>query len=107
MTLKRWTLLLLASALFYVPDLPGARAAAEEAAAAQPAALQPPYILGLIARMENRADDAVSSLRRVLAVDPQDVGANLTLGQVYLQQRRYDEAIACVSAATVVEPYNA
>jgi len=29
----------LAIALFYVPDLPGARAAAEEAAAAQPAAL--------------------------------------------------------------------
>jgi tetratricopeptide (TPR) repeat protein len=97
----------LAIALFYVPDLPGGRAAAEEAAAAQPAALQPPYILGLIARMENRADDAVVSLRGVLAADPQDVGANLTLGQVYLQQRRYDEAIACFRAATAVEPYNA
>ena len=96
----------LAIAYFYVPDVPAARKEAEAAAASAPEAPQPHYLLGLIARMDNRPDDAVASLQKVLAADPRDLGANLVLGQVYLQQRRFDEALAAFRIATAVEPYN-
>jgi len=84
----------LALALFYVPDVAGARKEAEQAAALAPEAPQPHYLLALIARMENRGDDALASLKHVLAADPRDLGANLVLGQVYLQQRKFEEAVA-------------
>ena len=96
----------LALALFYVPDVPAARKEAEEAAALAPAAPQPRYLLALIARMDNRGDDAIASLKPVLEADPKDLGANLVLGQVYLQQRKFEEAVAVFRTAAAAEPYN-
>src|SRR6266705_863642 len=96
----------LALALFYVPDVAAARKEAEEAAALAPEAPQPHYLLALIARMDNRGDDAIASLQYVLAADPRDLGANLVLGQVYLQQRRFEEAAARFRIAAAAEPYN-
>ena len=96
----------LALALFYVPDVAGARKEAEQAAALAPEAPQPHYLLALIARMENRGDDALASLKHVLAADPRDLGANLVLGQVYLQQRKFEEAVATFRIAAAAEPYN-
>jgi tetratricopeptide (TPR) repeat protein len=92
--------------LFYLPDLPAARQEMESALTLAPDALQPHYILGLIARQENRADDALAAFRKVLTRDPRDVGANVNLSQVLLQQRRYDEAIPLLETAVAAEPYN-
>ncbi|MER3427767.1 MAG: hypothetical protein C4334_06660 [Pyrinomonas sp.] len=96
----------LAIALYNAADLDGARRAAEEAAKIAPDAPQPQYILGLIARSQNRTEDAIAAFKRVLALDPRDVGANVNLGQVLVQQRRYDEAIAAFRTALEAEPYN-
>jgi cytochrome c-type biogenesis protein CcmH/NrfG len=43
---------------------------------------------------------------RVRQIDPRDVGTDVNLGQVYLQQRRYADAIALFRAALAEEPYN-
>ncbi|MDT7807983.1 MAG: hypothetical protein QOJ70_1796 [Acidobacteriota bacterium] len=96
----------LAIALFNVPDPEGARREAEAAAADAPDTAQPHYILGLLAKSQNRPEDAIASFRRVLALDPEDVGANVSLGQVYAQQRKYAEAIALFRNALASEPYN-
>ncbi len=96
----------LAIAHFYVPDLPSAKAAALQALASAPDAPHPHYLLALIARSEGQAEEAVPHLQKVLAADPNDLGANVTLGQVYLQLRRFDEAIAAFRLALAAEPYN-
>lgn len=93
-------------ALFNVPDL---RAAQREALAAKeiaPNAPQPDYILGLIAKSQNRIEDAIKAFQNVVKFDPQDVGANVLLGQLYGQQRKYTESIAALRTAVAAEPYN-
>ena len=42
-----------------------------------------------------------------MQIDPNDVGANVNLGQLYAQQRKYPEAIAVLRTAVAAEPYNA
>ena len=96
----------LAIAYLYVPDHEAARKVAEAALAEMPDSPQLNYVLGLVARGEGRAEDALPYLRKVLDKDPRDVGANLTLGQVYLQLRRFDEAVAVFEVAVAAEPYN-
>ncbi len=97
----------LAIALFNAQDLEAARQAAETAAEVAPEQPQPPYILGLIAKNQNRTDDAVTAFKRVLKIDPNDVGANVSLGQIYIQQRKYAEAVSVFRLALAAEPYNA
>ncbi|MGH9874239.1 MAG: FG-GAP-like repeat-containing protein, partial [Pyrinomonadaceae bacterium] len=97
----------LSIALFNVPDLPAAAREAQTAATLIPAAPQPYYILGLIAKLQSRADDAVAAFQKVLKIDPNDVGTNINLGQIYAQQRKYPEAIAAFRLALTAEPYNA
>jgi tetratricopeptide (TPR) repeat protein len=96
----------LSIALFNVPDLRGAAREAEAAAALRPEAPQPQYIIGLIARAQNRTDDAIAAFQRVLKIDPRDVGANVQLGQLLAQQRKYAEAATVLRTAMAVEPYN-
>jgi tetratricopeptide (TPR) repeat protein len=92
--------------LFYLPDLAASRQEMEAALGLAPAALQPHYILGLIARQENRLEDAQASFAKVLATDSRDVGANVNLSQVFLQQRKYADAIPLLETAVAAEPYN-
>ncbi|HYO90226.1 MAG TPA: tetratricopeptide repeat protein, partial [Pyrinomonadaceae bacterium] len=96
----------LAVALFNVPDIAGAQREAQAAAALAPDAPQPHYMMGLIAKSQNRTDDAIAAFQRVLKIDASDVGANVNLGQLYMQQRKFAEAIAAFRAALSVEPYN-
>jgi cytochrome c-type biogenesis protein CcmH/NrfG len=96
----------LAIAHLYVPDIPAAKKAAEEALAAAPDAPQPNYLLALLARSEGRAEEALPYVRKVLEKDPRDLGANVTLGQVYLQLRQFEEAAAAFRTAIAAEPYN-
>jgi Tfp pilus assembly protein PilF len=97
----------LAIALFNVPDLAGAEREARAGAPVLPDAPQPHYILGLVARGQNRVDEAEAAFKKVLALDPSDVGARVNLGQLYLQARKYPEAVAEFRAAVAAEPYNA
>ena len=64
-------------------------------------------MLGLIARAADRTDDAVSAFTRVRELDPADVGAAINLGQLLVQQRRFDEAIKLLRPAVEAEPFNA
>src|SRR4026209_578707 len=86
-------------ALFNMPDLPAAQKELQAAIAATPSAPQPHYVLGLAAKTQNRADEAIASFQKVLQIDAQDVGANINLGQLYAQQRKYAEAIAVLRTA--------
>ncbi|HEY9282837.1 MAG TPA: FG-GAP-like repeat-containing protein, partial [Pyrinomonadaceae bacterium] len=74
--------------------------------AAAPDAPQPHYLLGLIARQQGRLDESAAHFQRVLKVDPRDVGANVQLGQLYVQQRKFPEAVAALRTALAAEPYN-
>lgn len=96
----------LAIALFNAQDIQGAQDAAEKARVAAPNILQTHYILGLIARNQNRTEDALAHFQRVLAADPQDVGANVNIGQIHTQQRRYSDAITAFRRAYNAETYN-
>ena len=96
----------LAIAHFYVPDVPAAKQAAQKALEAAPAAPHPNYLLALVARSQGQAEQALPHLQKVLAVDPTDLGANVTLGQVYLQLRRFEDAVAVFRVALAAEPYN-
>lgn len=97
----------LSIALFNVPELPAAQREAQNATTLAPEAPQPYYILGLIAKLQNRPEDALTAFQKVLKFDPNDVGANINLGQIYAQQRKYPEAIAAFRLALAAEPYNA
>ena len=97
----------LAIALFNVPDLAGAEREARAAAQAMRDAPQPHYVLGLVARGQNRVEESEAAFRAVLAIDPGDVGGHVNLGQLYLQARKYPEAVAEFRAAVAAEPYNA
>ncbi len=93
-------------ALYYEPELESALREAKAAAASLPEAPQPQYLLGLIAKSQNRNEDAAAAFQRVLRIDPADVGANVNLGQMYLQQRKYADAVPLLRAALQAEPYN-
>jgi len=97
----------LSIALFNVPDLPAAQREAQNAAALAPEAPQPYYILGLVAKLQSKPDEALAAFQRVLKIDPNDVGTNINVGQLYSQQRKYPEAIAAFRLALAAEPYNA
>ena len=91
-------------ALFNVPDLPAAQRELQATATAAP---QAAYVLGLIAKTQNRPEEAITYFQKVLRVDANDVGANVNVGQLYAQQRKYPEAIAALRLAVAAEPYNA
>jgi tetratricopeptide (TPR) repeat protein len=96
----------LSIALFNVPDAAGAQREAEKAVALNPNAPQPHYILGLIAKAQNRNEDAIAAFQRVLKLDPRDVGANVNIGQLYASARNYTEAASAFRVALEVDPYN-
>ena len=97
----------LSIALFNLPDLPAAQREAQNAATMSPEAPQPYYILGLIAKLQSRPEEALTAFQRVLKIDPNDVGTNINVGQLYSQMRKYPEAIAAFRLALTAEPYNA
>src|ERR1044072_2708795 len=94
-------------ALFNVPDLPAAQKELQAAIALAPSAPQPHYVLGLLAKTQNRPEEAIAAFQKVLSIDKDDVGANVNLGQLYAQQRKYPEAIAVLRTGLAAEPYNA
>jgi cytochrome c-type biogenesis protein CcmH/NrfG len=96
----------LALALLNVPDLVAARIEAQKAVERAPGRLQAYYAVGLVAKAQNRPADAVAAFERVLKTDPDDVGANVSLAQLLMQQQKYADAAALLRKAGQVEPYN-
>jgi Tfp pilus assembly protein PilF len=96
----------LAIALYNTPDIESALREIKAAANLQPASPQIHYMLGLIARAQNRTPDGVAEFQRVLQIDPRDPGTNINLGQLFMQQRKYPEAVAALRAALASEPYS-
>ena len=96
----------LALALFHDQDLEGANREATEARRLLPAAPEPSYVLGLVARADNRPDDAAQAFTTVLESDPADVGANINLGQIHLESQDYPAAIEHLRVAYEREPFN-
>ena len=96
----------LALALFYANNAEGALREARVAAERLPDAPQVHFLLGLLARSLDRPEEAIASWRRVLRHDPSDVSTKVHLGQVYLQQRSFGDAITLFREALAAEPYN-
>jgi FG-GAP-like repeat/Tetratricopeptide repeat/ASPIC and UnbV len=96
----------LAIALFYNGDLPGAMREAQAVLQKQADEGHAHYLLGLIARSENRVDDGVAEFKAVLAKDPNDVGALVNLGQLLMQRREFPDAVALFRRAVAQEPFH-
>ena len=96
----------LSIALYYLPDADAAKREAEKALTQDQNRPQPHYLLGLVARGQNRFDEAVAEFEKVLKIDPDDVGSNINVGQIFAQLRKYAEAIAAFRRAIAAEPYN-
>lgn len=96
----------LSLALLYEQDLDGAAREATQAARQMPDAPQPAYVLGLVARAQNRNDDARGFFEKVRQIDATDVGANVNLAQINLEDRRYDEAVSALQPIVSREPYH-
>jgi len=93
-------------ALYNLPDLDAATRELKAAAELAPDSPQVHYMLGLIARAQNRAADAIGEFQKVLQIDSRDPAANINIGQLYMQQRKYAEALSVLRAAIASEPYS-
>ena len=91
---------------FYAGRPAEAAAGARLAAERLPSTPHAHFIRGLIARSEDRLDEAVAAFTRVLALDARDAGTLVALGQVHLQERRAAEALALFERALAAEPFN-
>ena len=91
-------------ALYNLPDLDAALRELKAAAVALPDSPQVHYMLGLIAKSQNRAVDGIAEFQRALQIDARDPGANINIGQLQMQQRKYPEAIAAFRIALASEP---
>jgi tetratricopeptide (TPR) repeat protein len=96
----------LAIALFYGGKPADAALEARAAAESLASSPNPHYVVGLIAKAEDRVDDAAAAFQRVAAIDADDAGAKINLGQIHLQQRRYQDAVTLFRQALAAEPYN-
>ncbi len=96
----------LSLALLYAQDFAGAQHEAELAAQQLPEASQPQYVLGLIARSQSRNDVARAQFDRVRQSEPTDVGVNINVAQIALEDQRYADAIGVLRPVVEAEPSN-
>jgi tetratricopeptide (TPR) repeat protein len=97
----------LALALHYGGKIDAAQPEAAAAAEAMPDSPQAQYVLGLVARAAGRGEQASVQFRRVLALDPGDVGSRVQLAQILLDEQQYAQAIELFDAALGLEAFNA
>ena len=82
---------------------PPARAAAE----AIPQSPNAHYVVGLVARAENRVEEAMTAFRRVLEIDPSDAASRVQLAQLLLAAQQFPESRRLFEEAVQLEPFNA
>jgi tetratricopeptide (TPR) repeat protein len=96
----------LSLASLYAQDLEASQREADEAARQLPSRPEPSYVLGLLARAQNRTDAARAAFERVRQIAPNDVGVNVNLAQIALEEQRYADAIAALQPVAAAEPYH-
>ncbi len=96
----------LSLALMYDQNMDEALKEANEASTRMPAAPQPAYVLGLVARAQNRNGDARGFFEKVRQIDATDIGTNVNLAQIALEDRRYDDAVMALQPIVGREPYH-
>jgi tetratricopeptide (TPR) repeat protein len=96
----------LAIALFYGGHTEDAAVEARAAAARMPDTPSAHFVLGLAEKAQDHVDEATAAFGRVLQLDPADAATKVHLGQIHLQQRRYQDALQLFQAARSAEPYN-
>jgi tetratricopeptide (TPR) repeat protein len=97
----------LAIALLYGGKPDAAAPEARAAAQAMPDSPSAHYVVGLAARTSDRSDEAMAAFRRVIELDPADVGSRVQLAQTLLGLQQYPEAIRLFEEASRLEPFNA
>jgi tetratricopeptide (TPR) repeat protein len=96
----------LAVAILYEGRAADAMVEARDATKRLPDMPQSHFVLGLAAKADDKLDEAIAAFERVLKLDPDDAATNVHLGQIYLQQRRYGDALPLFQQAVASEPYN-
>ena len=71
-----------------------------------PASATAHYMVGVIAKADNRLDEAAAAFERVLRLDPRDAGSLVTWGRFTRSSAGYVEALALFDRALAAEPYN-
>lgn len=94
-------------ALFYGGKAEEAQKEINAAKADLPGKPQPDYVLGLIARGSGDTQAAIEAFSRVEALDKDDAGTAINLGQLYRQERKFKEAVEAFRRAMSAAPYNA
>ncbi len=96
----------LSLALLYAQDFDAAGADAAAAAALLPTSPQAAYVLGLLARVQNRNAEARGHFEKVIALDAGDAGARVNLAQIALEESRYTDVVALLEPVVAAEPYH-
>ncbi|MBM4195400.1 MAG: tetratricopeptide repeat protein, partial [Gemmatimonadetes bacterium] len=96
----------LSLALLYQQQLDAAADEAARAAGLWPAAPQPLYVQGLVARAQGRNDLARLRFEDVRRKDDSDAGTRVQLAQIALEERRYDDAVEALRPVVATEPHH-
>lgn len=88
-------------------DLPSARKAAEDLKSLRPDSASGPYLAGLVAQAEGRADDSEKEFEHALSVKPDAIDALLAVSNVEIAHGQGAKAIARVQSVIAKEPNNA
>ncbi len=95
------------NAAFLKKDYAGARKAFEKVLGLMPESLVALVNLGLVEFYSGHPDRAEELLKRAVAVRLENPAAWLTLGMIYMDAEKFDEALAALSQAMVQDPRNA
>ena len=93
-----------AKILFSQRDIPGARAAIQQALALQ--AFQPDflYVSGVIFEREGKLEDALDAFTKVTRINPQEADAFYEIGEIRMKQGERSAALAAYRKAAALEP---
>jgi predicted AlkP superfamily phosphohydrolase/phosphomutase/tetratricopeptide (TPR) repeat protein len=94
---------LLATCLLGIGDKPRAREVLERLAADSPDSARTQMMLGALEFAEGNTETAMRHLSEVAAAEPRLPGLHNKLGQVLLETKRYDEAIAAFEKALEID----
>ncbi|HEX2456687.1 MAG TPA: tetratricopeptide repeat protein, partial [Vicinamibacterales bacterium] len=96
----------LSLALLYSGAADDSLTTARQAQQELPTLCQPHYAAGLALRSLGRPEESIAEFRKVLQLDPDDIGSRVNIAQVQVQQRDFAAATALFREALDREPYN-
>jgi tetratricopeptide (TPR) repeat protein len=87
-------------------DLPAAAKAADEFQAAKPNSAAAYFLAGLVARADNRLDDAQKLFEKALSIEPHAFDVVSELARLDMQRGRGAQAVARIQALVAADPKN-